>query len=124
MKRTVDASSLLQANHVGRISFLEGFVFSKSPFPKHSVVETLTFSFGLSRLLWIVFHSTHISPRALTFCGPLHAVSTVYLSFALGLVLGCSGARGGLFQVLFHDERNASHEFPVPGVGPQYFSLV
>ena len=45
--------------------------------------RTLTFSFGFSLLLWIVFHSTLNSSRALTFCCQLYAISTVSFSFAL-----------------------------------------
>ena len=51
--------------------------------------------------LWIVLHSTLVTSRALNFCCPLYAISTVSLSVALKLALSCSSARRGLFKLSF-----------------------
>ena len=59
----------------------------------------LTFSFGFPLILWVVFHSILTSSRALTFCCPLYAISSVSFSFAPRLALGCSCARSGLFKL-------------------------
>ena len=47
--------------------------------------RTPTFSIRFSLLLWIVFQSTCISSRALTFFCPLNAISTVSYHFFLDL---------------------------------------
>ena len=51
-----------------------------------------------SRFHWIVFHTTLISSRTLTFCCPLYATSTLNLPCAQRFSLSCSSARGGLLN--------------------------
>ena len=55
----------------------------------------------------------------------LFTVRNVQRLFFLCPYTFCSSARGGFFQVVFHETRNASHELSVPSVGPPFFvSLV
>ena len=82
--------------------------------------RTLSFSFGFSLLFWIVFHSALISSRALTFCCPLYAISTASFSFARGLPFWLQQRQRRAFQVVFHEKRNASHDFSVPGIGTPF----
>ena len=86
--------------------FTVGFSVQGIPSWRAGRSRTLSFSFAVLFILWIAFHSTLISSRALTFCCPLYAISTV--SF------GCSSVRGGHFQVVFHEKKNASHDFSAP----------
>ena len=65
-------------------------------------------------------HSTLPSSRVLTFCCPLHVISTVYFSFVLRLFLDCRSARDK-FSSCFQGEENVSHELSVPGIGPPFF---
>ena len=77
----------------------------------------LPFSFWFSLLLWIVFHNTLLSWSALNFCCPLYAISTVSVSSALRLSLGCSSATSGHLQLSF-TRRNASHDVSATSIGP------
>ena len=92
--------------------FLVGFPFSQRiPSWRAGRSRTLYFSHGSSLLLLIVFQSTLISSRALTFCCPLNAISTVFL-------WTCHWqCQRQAFQVVFHVNRNASHDFSVPSIG-------
>ena len=56
---------------------------------------------GITPPLGIVFHSTLLSSRALTFSCPLYVISKVSCSFALRLALGCRSARSGLLKLSF-----------------------
>ena len=81
--------------------FLEGLFLVGVPFTKEfrrgelDGREPLSFSHGFSLLLLIVFQSTLISSRALTFYCPLYAISTVFLWTCIG------SARGRLFKWSF-----------------------
>ena len=72
-----------------------------------SVVESWTVEYLCLCLQVLVsfsgscFIPTFNSSGALTSCCPLYSISTVSLSFALRLALGCSSARGGLFKLSF-----------------------
>ena len=92
--------------------FLVGFPFSQRiPSWRAGRSRTLYFSHGSSLLLLIVFQSTLISSRALTFCCPLNAISTVFL-------WTCHWqCQRQAFQVVFHVNRNASDDFSVPRIG-------
>ena len=61
-------------------SKLAGFPFSEglSRPSLQGRSRILSFSFGFFPLLRIVFHSTHVSSRALTLCCPLHTISIVF----------------------------------------------
>ena len=108
-----------KAKHVGWFSSPEGFFLSASLFPKNSIVESWTVANPL--LLLIVFHSTLVSSRALTFfCCPLCAISNVSFSIALRLALGCSSVRGGLFKFSFMRRKMLPHDLSASGVGPPF----
>ena len=63
--------------------------------------RALSFSFGLTSFLQVVFHSTLFTSKALTFQILLYAIYRSVLSFALKLAFGCSSARGRLFKLSF-----------------------
>ena len=83
----------------------------------------LSFSFECTLFLGVMFHSTLFPSKALTICRPLYAISIFSFSFTLRPALGCSIARGGVFHVVFHEKRNASHELCVRSTGPPYVSV-
>ena len=63
--------------------------------------RTLSFSFGLTSSLQVVFHSTLFTSRALTFQILLYAIYSSQLSFVLRLAFDCTSARGRLFKLSF-----------------------
>ena len=103
------------AKHFGWFSSPQDSFLSGSLFPRNSVVESWMIanpSFGFS-LLWMVFHSTLMSLRALIFCCPLSAISTVY-------ILRCpwlQQRQRRAFEVVFHEKRTAPHDSCVRNTG-------
>ena len=99
-------SSFKEAKHVGKFSVPErlfpvGVSFQGVPSWKVGRSRTPTFSFGCSSLLWIVFHSTPISSRALTFCCPLYAISTVSFFLPLEVPLAAPAQEAFFFYKYF-----------------------
>ena len=82
---------------------LAGFPFPKNSFPSWRTGRSGTLSFsGFSLILWIVFHATLDSSRALTFV--VHCTLSPLFLFLLplGVALGCSSAkRRAFFKLSF-----------------------
>ena len=120
----LDKHPFKKEKHVGWFPFLQRACSCRGPFSKEfrrgelDGREPFPFPLG-SRFFSGSCFIPHLTIRVyllLSMCG----FSTVSFSYALRPALRCSSARGGLFQVVFHEKRNASHEFPVPGFGPPF----
>ena len=107
-----------KAKHVGWVFFsrrtfaCRGPSFQEVPSWRAGRSRTLTFSCGFSLALWIVFHSTLISSRA------LNAVSTVAFFLCPWTCPWLQQRQRRAFQIVFHERRIASHEIFVPSAGP------
>ena len=109
----VDECRLKKPSTLAGFPFLKTFScrgssFQRIPSWKAGRLRTLSFSIGLSLLLWIVFHSTLISLRALTFCCPWYAIFHCFFSLCPQTGPRLQGQRRAL-QVFFREKRNASH---------------
>ena len=97
--------------------FRKGSLLSVFLFPKNSVVECwivanrFVFLWSLACFLQIVFRSALFSSRTLTFRRPLYAVSNFVFFLCPQICPWLQQRRKQAFDVVFHENRNASHDF-------------
>ena len=106
----LDSHSFGKATHIEGL-FLVWVPLSKELHRGELESGTSRFSFGVSLILWIVFLSTLISSRSMTFCCPSSVICNLYFPSSLDLPLAAAAPEAGFSSCLSREAKCRSRIF-------------